>query len=137
MISNYLCALAGLTSTSHMMYALARDGGLPFSGALRQVSRKHRTLVNAIWWGAVLSIIATLYGDAFVVLSTGCAVFLYLSYLMPVAAGLRAEINGSWTTKGPFHLGAASKIVAGLAIIGCALLIYQSRTMSTSCSRTP
>ena len=123
-IANYLCALAGLTSTSRMMYAFARDGGLPFSGALRQVSHKHRTPVNAIWWGGVLSIIATLYGDAFVVLSTGCAVFLYLSYLMPVAAGLRAEMKGTWTAKGPFQLGAASKLVAVLAIIGCALLIF-------------
>ena len=123
-VANFLCALAGLTSTSRMMYAFARDGGLPFSNALRQVSPKHRTPVNAIWWGAILSIIATLYGDAFVVLSTGCAVFLYLSYLMPVAAGLRAEINGTWTTKGPFQLGGASKIVALLAIIGCALLIF-------------
>ena len=58
------------------------------------------------------------------VLSTGCAVFLYLSYLMPVAAGLRAEMNGAWTAKGPFQLGASSKIVAVLAIIGCALLIF-------------
>ncbi|MEQ1880336.1 MAG: amino acid permease [Burkholderiales bacterium] len=123
-IANYLCALAGLTSTSRMMYAFARDGGLPFSAALRSVSAKHRTPVNAIWWGAILSIVATLYGGAFAVLSTGCAVFLYLSYLMPVAAGLRAEINGSWTTKGPFHLGGASKLVAVLAIIGCALLIF-------------
>ena len=123
-IANFLCALAGLTSTSRMMYAFARDGGLPFSGALRQVSHKHRTPVNAIWWGGVLSIIATLYGDAFVVLSTGCAVFLYLSYLMPVAAGLRAEMKGTWTAKGPFQLGAASKLVAALAIIGCALLIF-------------
>jgi len=123
-IANFLCALAGLTSTSRMMYAFARDGGLPFSRALRQVNARHRTPVNAIWWGAILSIIATLYGDAFVVLSTGCAVFLYLSYLMPVAAGLRAEMQGTWTTKGPFQLGAASKIVAVLAIIGCALLIF-------------
>jgi amino acid transporter len=123
-IANYLCALAGLTSTSRMMFAFARDGGLPFSKALSQVSRKHRTPVNAIWWGAALSIVATLYGNAFVVLSTGCAVFLYLSYLMPIAAGLRAEVNGTWSTKGPFHLGAASKLVAVLAIIGCALLIF-------------
>ena len=123
-IANYLCALAGLTSTSRMMYAFARDGGLPCSAALRQVSPKYRTPVNAIWLGAALSILATLYGAAFAVLSTGCAVFLYLSYLMPVAAGLRAEISGSWTTKGPFHLGGASKLVAVLAIIGCALLIF-------------
>ena len=33
-------------------------------------------------------------------------------------------MNGTWTHKGPFDLGAASKIVAVLAIIGCALLIF-------------
>ncbi len=123
-LANYLCALAGLTSTSRMMYAFARDGGLPFSDALRKVSRAHRTPVNAIWWAAFLAIVATLYGEAFAVLSTACAVFLYISYLMPVAAGLRAEMAGKWLNKGPFQLGAASKLVAVLAIIGCALLIF-------------
>jgi amino acid transporter len=123
-VSNYLCALAGLTSTSRMMFAFARDGGLPFSAALRKVSPTHRTPVNAIWWGAILSIIATLYGDAFVVLATGCAVFLYISYVMAIAAGLRSEISGAWVKKGPFDLGGLSKLVAVLAIIGCALLIY-------------
>ena len=123
-LANYLCALAGLTSTSRMMYAFARDGGLPFSNALKQVSAKHRTPVNSIWWGGALSIVATLYGDAFVVLSTGSAVFLYISYLMPVAAGLRAELRGTWVHKGPFELGAMSKIIAALAILGCGLLIF-------------
>jgi amino acid transporter len=123
-IANYLCALAGLTSTSRMMYAFSRDGGLPFSRALKRVSHKHRTPVNAIWWGAILSIIATLYGDAFVVLSAGCAVFLYISYVMPIAAGLLAEMRGRWSKKGPFALGAASKLVSLFAIIGCTLLIF-------------
>ncbi len=123
-LANYVCALAALTSTSRMMYAFARDGGLPFSNALKQVSAKHRTPVQAIWWGGALSIVATLYGDAFAVLSTGCAVFLYISYLMPVAAGLRAELRGTWTHKGPFELGATSKIIAALAVAGCGLLIF-------------
>ena len=35
---NYLCGLACLTSTSRMMYAFARDGGLSASGLLRTVS---------------------------------------------------------------------------------------------------
>lgn len=123
-VSNYLCALAGLTSTSRMMFAFARDGGLPFSKSLRHVSRTHRTPVNAIWWAGILSVVATLYGDAFVVLSTGCAVFLYLSYVMPVAAGLRAELAKTWVHRGPFELGALSPLVSVLAIIGCTLLIF-------------
>ncbi len=68
--------------------------------------------------------LATLYGNAFLVLSTGCAVFLYLSYLMPVVAGMLAEMNGTWKNKGPFNLGWSSIIVSILAIIGCAILIF-------------
>src|SRR6185295_19207712 len=87
-VSNYLCALAGLTSLSRMTFAFARDGGLPFSNALKTVSPVYRTPVVAIWVGAGLTVIGTLYAPAFFVLATGCAVYLYLSYAMPVAAGL-------------------------------------------------
>ncbi|TXH35492.1 MAG: amino acid permease [Rhodospirillaceae bacterium] len=122
-LSNFLCALAGMTSCSRMLYAFSRDGGVPwFSKSLRQVSKKYRTPAHAIWASAVLSVVATLYGDAFVVLSTGCAVFLYVSYLMPIAAGLFAE-GGKWSKKGPFNLGGLSKPVALLAIVGCIILI--------------
>jgi amino acid transporter len=123
-VSNFLCALAGLTSCSRMMFAFARDGGLPFSRALRKVSAAYRTPVTAIWVGAVLSIAATLYGGWFWVLATACAVFLYISYVMCCAVGLLSEINGTWTKKGPFSLGGASKLIAVLAIIGCAILIF-------------
>jgi len=123
-VSNFLCALAGLTSCSRMMYAFARDGGLPMSETLRKVDPKLRTPGAAIWAGGILSIIATLYGGAFLVLSTGCAVFLYISYLMPVAVALKSETAGNWTSKGPFNLRSASIPVAALAVIGCAVLIF-------------
>jgi amino acid transporter len=123
-VSNFLCALAGLTSCSRMMYAFARDGGLPFSEVLRKVDPVLRTPGAAIWVGGILAIVATLYGGAFLVLSTGCAVFLYLSYLLPVAAAMRAEMAGNWKNKGPFNLAGASIPVAVLAIIGCAVLIF-------------
>ena len=122
-LSNYLCGLACLTSCSRMMYAFARDGGLPASRALRKVNDTHRTPGTAIWVSAVLAIAVTLYGDAFAVLSTGSAVFLYVSYVMPVAAGLSAE-GRTWVHKGPFNLGVWSKPVALLAVLGGAVLVY-------------
>ncbi|WP_321815170.1 MULTISPECIES: amino acid permease [unclassified Paraburkholderia] len=122
-IINYLCALAALTSTSRMMYAFARDGGLPASGWLRQINAKRATPGPGIWVTAALAMAATLYGDAFVVLSTGCAVLLYLSYIMPTAAGVLAE-GRSWTRKGPFDLGSFSKPVGTLAVIGGAILVF-------------
>jgi len=120
-LSNFLCALAGMTSTSRMMYAFARDGGLPASKALSYVSTDHRTPTYAIWTTVVIAWLSVVYGDAFVVLATGCAVFLYLSYTMPVLAGLIAE-GKTWTEKGPFNLGVWSRPIAVLAVIGAIVL---------------
>jgi amino acid transporter len=131
-ITNYICALAGLTSTSRMMYAFARDGGLPASGFLSHISTTYRTPTYAIWTGAVLAFVTSLTGiigtalglqgvDIFLVLATGCAVFLYISYAIPVLAGFLAE-GKTWNEKGPFNLGRLSKPIALVAGLGVALL---------------
>ena len=123
-IANYLCALAGLTSTSRMIYAFARDGGVPVGSAtLATVSPKYRTPVAAIWTGAVLAIAATLYSPAFAALAAGCALFLYVSYAMPVIAGLLAE-GKTWTEFGPFRLGVWSKPFAVITALGVLILMY-------------
>jgi amino acid transporter len=120
-IVNYICALAGLTSTSRMMYAFARDGGLPASNFLSHIDTTTRTPTYAIWTAIVLAFLSTLYADAFLILATGCAVFLYISYMIPVIAGFFAE-GKTWTVKGPFNLGAWSKPNAIIAGIGVFLL---------------
>ncbi|MBS0251765.1 MAG: amino acid permease [Proteobacteria bacterium] len=122
-IANYICALAGLTSTSRMIFAFSRDGGLPASSLWRHVSPKWRTPVPAIWLGAVLSVAATLYSPAFAALAAGCALFLYVSYVMPIAAGFFAE-GKSWTDFGPFRLGIWSKPLALISMAGVLVLMY-------------
>ncbi|WP_297494038.1 amino acid permease [Acidocella sp.] len=122
-LSNFLCALAGVTSTSRMVYAFSRDGGLPGSKWLKQVDSRHRSPVAAIWFTVVLSIAATLYSPAFAALAVGCAMFLYISYAMPVLAGLFAE-GKAWTEFGPFRLGILSKPFAVITVLGAVLIIY-------------
>ena len=122
-IANYLCGLAALTSTSRMMYAFARDDGLPVSKVLGHVSPTYRTPIYAIWVSSGLALLATLYADAFFVLAAGSAVLLYISYVMPIAAGLLAE-GKAWKEKGPFNLGAFSKPIAVLAILGGLVLAW-------------
>ncbi len=116
-IVNYICALAGLTSTSRMMYAFSRDGGLPGSTTLAQVSTQYRTPTYAIWVSAALALLSTVYAPYYLVLAVACAVFLYISMVMPVAAGLLAEGSAKWKEKGPFNLGSLSKPNAVLATI--------------------
>ena len=86
-VANYICALAGMTSTSRMIYAFSRDGGLPASKQLATIHPVHRTPVNAIWLTAVLSAGACYYAPFMFALAAGCALFLYISYAIPVAAG--------------------------------------------------
>jgi amino acid transporter len=111
-----------------MIYAFARDGGVPgISGWLKQVNPTHRTPGPAILVGSILVFILGMVAgndaNAYIILSSGCAVFLYVSYIMPIGAGLLAE-GKSWTKKGPFDLGAWSKPVSVLAIIGGAILAF-------------
>ncbi len=137
-IANFLCALAAVTSTSRMIYAFARDGGLPASGLLKSVSPTFRTPVAAIWFTAIVSVLLVIITtplNAFVALSTGCAMYLYISYGMPVVAGLFAE-GRSWTTYGPFKLGFLSRIFAVLVLIGTILITIAGHALVPSVAAT-
>jgi amino acid transporter/predicted flap endonuclease-1-like 5' DNA nuclease len=117
-IANFCCALSAVTSTSRMVYAFARDGGLP--RFLASVSPEYRTPQAAIWFTGILTFILVLVTTplgAFVALSTGCAMYLYISYAMPVIAGLFAE-GKTWTTFGNFRLGGLSKLFAVIVTLG-------------------
>ena len=56
-------------------------------------------------------------------MAAGCALFLYVSYAMPIAAGFVAE-GKTWTEFGPFRLGIWSKPIAVLALIGVLFVVY-------------
>jgi amino acid transporter len=116
--ANYCCGLACVTSTSRMIYAFARDGGLPAAGTLRRVSPRWGTPVAAVWVGASLAFACTLYTPVYSTLTAGAVIFIYVSYLMPILAGLRA-CGGSWRRMGPFDLGVGRfRLLALLALTG-------------------
>lgn len=117
-VVNYICGLAALTSTSRMMFAFSRDGGLPGSKILAMINVTHRTPSYAIWTSAVLALLSTVYAPYYLVLAVACAVFLYLSMVMPMVAGLFAEGGSRWKEKGPFNLRSLSKPNAMIAVIG-------------------
>ena len=122
-LSQYFCGLATVTSASRMIFAFARDGGLPFSRALRHISPTHRTPVTAIWVGSVLSVLFTIYTPVYTTIAAVCVIFLYISYGLPIAAGLVAY-RRSWTAMGPFDLGAAFPVIALLCVLVCAMLLF-------------
>jgi amino acid transporter len=117
-IANFCCALSAVTSTSRMVYAFARDGGMP--RFLANVNATYRTPQAAIWFTGLITfllVVITAPLNAFAALSTGCAMYLYVSYGMPVIAGLFAE-GKTWTKYGSFRLGALSKLFAVIVLLG-------------------
>jgi amino acid transporter len=119
-LAQFLCGLAILTSASRMAFAFARDGGLPFSRALRRISPTRHTPSVAIWSIAAVAAffaVAVLY-DA---IAAVCAMFLYLSYVLPTLFGLLAH-GRTWTRMGPWRLGRWYRPLAIVCVAGCVLL---------------
>jgi amino acid transporter len=119
--SQYLCGLAALTSCSRMTFAFARDGGLPFSNLLRAINPRTKSPSAAVWLSAVISAAFTVLVPYTTIAAIG-TVLLYISYVLPVAAGFFA-IGHSWQRMGPWHLGRCYKPLAAIATAGCMFLI--------------
>lgn len=119
--AQYLCGLAALTSASRMTYAFARDGGLPWSKWLRAVNPQTKSPSVAVWAAAVAAALFTILVP-YTTIAAVCVIFLYISYVLPVAAGFFAH-GRAWTRMGPWHLGRWYRPLATLAALGCVGLI--------------
>jgi amino acid transporter len=116
-VAQYLCGLAAVTSVSRIVYAFARDGGVPLlSPVLRAVSGRYRTPAAAIWAVAMAAALATVYTPVYEVMAAVTAIFLYIS-LGLVAYGR------TWTAMGPWHLGRWYRPLAVVSVVGCIALI--------------
>ncbi len=121
LLAQYLCGLAALTSASRMTFAFARDGGLPAARWLRQVQAGSQTPAVAVWTTAAFGVGLTLFVP-YATIAAICAVLLYISYVLPVAAGFLAH-GRSWQRMGPWHLGKWYRPLAALSVLGCLFLI--------------
>jgi amino acid transporter len=133
LLSQVLCGLATVTSTSRMIYAFSRDGGLPASKLLARVSPSHRTPVAAIWTGAAASLLfvcGALYLErfghtpVFTVVVSCTVIFLFFSFAIPIALGLVAYGGPKWPRQGPWNIGRGGYTLFALLSIVSMLLIF-------------
>lgn len=113
----WFCGLSAVTWSSRIIYAFARDGGLPGSGFWRQVHAEHQTPAPAIWLCVVLGFLAAVYSGAYAVITSISTIGLYLSYIIPVWLHWRARGTARQLTPGPWHLGRWSRPVNLLAMV--------------------
>lgn len=134
LIAQFLCGLATVTSASRMLFAFSRDDGMPVaSKALATVSPKYRTPVNAIWTATVLCILYVVLAmsikidgtSIYVIVVNSTLVFLFLSFTIPLIAGLFAYGTDKWAKPGPWAMSAGTyKLVTLLSVVGMGVILF-------------
>lgn len=131
-----------ITSNSRMMYAFARDGGIPGHRFFHKVDQKTKSPVRTVWLACTLSFIlglpslgssvafaaATRYEISLpdfrqsltiLWLHSIATIGLYISYGIPIALRLWNRKN---FVRGPFHLRQFSYPVATIAVLWICLI---------------
>jgi amino acid transporter len=117
----YGCGLGALMSASRMAYAFARDGGLPFSKALRKVGPS-QSPAAAIWAVSGSTWIFTLWTPVYATITAVCVILLYLSYVAPTLLGAIAY-GRRWRRMGPWNLGRWYRPLAVVGVLGSGGLV--------------
>ncbi|KAJ3999390.1 APC amino acid permease [Lentinula boryana] len=119
----FFCGTFSVTSNSRMMYAFARDGGLPGSKFFAYVNTKWKSPIRTVWLACTLSFILGLpsLGStvAFSAATSIATIGLYISYAIPIA--LRVIYHADFV-RGPFHLGKFSFPIAITAVTWIAFI---------------
>jgi amino acid transporter len=113
----WFCGLSSITSNSRMLFAFARDGGLPFSHLVARVSPRFLTPHWAVWISAGAAFAVALWSEAYSAMTALSTIALYASYGLPIAVGLWARASGRWQRRGPWDLGRYSLTVNLISLI--------------------
>jgi amino acid transporter len=91
----WFCGLSSVTSNSRMLFAFARDGGLPASTYLSRVSPRFRSPHVAIWVSVAAAFVVAIWSGAYAAMVALSTLALYASYALPVLVGWRARPWGA------------------------------------------
>jgi amino acid transporter len=119
----WFCGLSSITSNSRMLFAFARDGGLPRSRFVARVSTRYRSPHVAVWVSTAAAFAVALWSQAYAVMVALSTTALYASYALPIYLSVRRRRAGQPPLRGPWHLGRFSLIVNLVALAWIALII--------------
>ncbi len=122
----WFCGLASITSNSRMLFAFARDGGLPLSAQIARVSPRFKSPHVGVWVSAAAAFAVALWAAAYSAMVALSTIALYASYAVPIALGMVARRSGRWSRRGPWTLGRASTAInlVSLAWVAALMVLF-------------
>jgi amino acid transporter len=118
----WFCGLSAVTWTSRVIYAFARDEGMPASSLWKQVSAAHLTPAPAIWLSVAVAFVATISSGTYAVVTSISVIGLYVSYIVPVFLAWRARGSAAEVPRGPWHLGRFGSMINVIAMLWVAFI---------------
>ncbi len=126
-----VCCLAVQTAAIRMIFAMARDGRLPFRDAVAKVSPRSKTPILPALLTGLLTIVVLLINignqRAFFVLTSTAIILFYIPYLLVTGPMLLRRLRGHWpgANHGPyFRMGGFGTAVNAFAVLyGLAMTI--------------
>lgn len=128
-VIGFIACMVGLqASVSRVIWALAREGDLPFAKTLAKLSGEDRLPVNAILAAAVMSLVffALSFTNIYMMLLTFTTAGFYISFLFPALAAAYERITQG-AKPSSFNLGKWSGVVT---IAAAVWLIFQTANIS-------
>ena len=125
-IAMAFCGLSSVAAAGRMLYAFARDDGLPAAGWLKQVSHRYRTPANSLTGIVIVAWLFTVAafvvggGTAIVIVTAISTIFLYAAYGVVIYLGATTQ---EWLAHRVWSLGRWSKPIAWLAVFWVIVLM--------------
>jgi len=124
-VAMWFCGLSALANNSRALFALARDKGTPWSGAVASVDHRHGTPIAAIWALVAAAVLLLVWSGTLPILAAISTVAFYISYGIPIYLGWRARPTG-WVSEAPWNLGgwgAAINVIAILWVVAICIIL--------------
>ncbi|KAF8923566.1 amino acid/polyamine transporter I [Dissophora ornata] len=122
--AGFLCGVATVAANSRMIYAFARDGGLPYSSFWTVLNKRTQMPLRLVWLSVVIVIILalpSLGSTATLSAISGISIIGFTtSYAIPIL--LRITVGSSTFVQHEFNLGRFSKPIGWVAVIWTAFI---------------
>lgn len=116
LVAMFSAGLSAQTCLIRIVYAMARDGALPFSGAWKYVSTNYNVPVYSVFLAGGASYLLTIFATYLPVITSLSTLGIYLSYAMVLLAALFGP-GRAVSRRGPFNLGRWSKVIRVTSLV--------------------